>query len=358
MLDDINDEPAIIKTLLDEYLSGTKIKNIDIAINSISKIYIIASGSSRNAGNVAKSFIESSAQIPVIVEHASEFAVRNPVLSKDDLVIFVSQSGETADVLAALQTAKNKGSFTFAVTNNPESTIHNTADEAMFIYAGKETSIPATKSFIAQLVCLYIIGIYLGEKFNLISSETITEYKKIISEMPEKIAKIISNTEETDKIAEKLFAAKSLIILGKGQNFGLAEEAALKIQETCYINAASYPTGEFLHGHLALVDESCPVISIITKYEHDNHVISTGNTIKLIKKREAEVFIVKDESDDYVTQKLSDYNTEFLNITEDGKDFSSVYTAVVLHLLAYKMAVRLGHDVNNPRSLSKTVSND
>lgn len=359
MLSDIKDEPKIIKKLVKVYIpAGKAVQNVKINLEKISKIYIIASGSSRNAGNITKYFIELITQIPVTVEHASEFATRNPVLFPDDLVIFVSQSGETSDVFSALQAAKLKGAYTFAITNNETSAIHKTADSAMFIHAGKEISIPATKSFTAQLICLYITGIYLAERNKTISAEQINFYKQKIYQMPEMIEKLISNTEEINEIAKKLYDKKSLIILGKGENFGLAEESALKIKETCYINTGSYPTGEFLHGHLAMLDENCPVISIITKCETNetNFNIAIGNTISLIKKRNAQVFIVKGAADLYTISKFAEYNVEYLNISEFDKEFSTVYSAVVLHLLANKMAELLGHDVNNPRSLSKTVS--
>jgi len=381
MLNDIKDEPEIFKKLAEVYLpEGKPVQNININLEKISKIYIIASGSSRNAGNITRYFIESIAQIPVTVEHASEFSTRNPVLSSNDLVIFVSQSGETSDVLAALQVAKTKGAYTFAVTNNETSTIHTTADSAMFIHAGKEISVPATKSFASQLVCLYIMGIYLAERHCeqseaihqplnnkwIASSQAprndirilIESYKQKIHQMPQKIEKLISNTEEIDKIAQKLHDKKSLIILGRGQNFGLAEECSLKIKETCYINAGGYPTGEFLHGHLAMLDENSPVISIITKYGHDeaNYTLAVGNTMQLIKKRNADVVIVKDAADSYINSKFSEFSVEYLNISEFNEEFSPVYSAVVLHLLTYKMAELLGNDVNNPRSLSKTVS--
>lgn len=362
MLSDIKDEPEIFKKLAQFYLpTGKPVENIRINLEKISKIYIVASGSSRNAGNITRYFIESAAQISVTVEHASEFATRNPVLSSDNLVIFVSQSGETSDVLSALHVAKTKGAYTFAVTNNETSTIHNSADSAVFIYAGKETSIPATKSFASQLICLYIIGIYIAEKNKTSSAVQIESYKQKIHQLPEKIEKLILNTKEIDKIAEKLHNKKSLIILGRGQNFGLAEECALKIKETCYINTGGYPTGEFLHGHLAMLDENSPVISIITKcglQDEANYTLSTGNTMQLIKKRDADVVIVKDFADSYIESKLSEFKAEYLNISEFDEDFSPVYSAVVLHLLAYKMAELLGNDVNNPRSLSKTVSNE
>ncbi len=359
MLNDIKDEPEILRKLAEVYLpAGKNVQNIEILLNEISKIYIVASGSSRNAGNIAKYFIESITRIPVIVEHASEFGTRNPVLYKDDLVIFVSQSGETSDVLAALQIAKNKGACTFAITNNSDSTIHKAADSAMFIHAGKETSIPATKSFIAQLVCLFILGVYIAEKNNKISPEEIQKFCTELNQMPEKLEKLISNTQQINSAAEKLFNTKSLVILGKGQGFGLADEAALKIKETCYINTAGYPTGEFLHGHLAMIDEGCPVVSILLKNDTINHNIAVGNTLKLINKRDAHVFAVKDVSDDYVSSKFAGHSVEYIDITASAEVFSSVYAAVVLHLLAYKMAELLGHDVNNPRSLTKTVSND
>lgn len=362
MLDDIKDEPQIIKTLAEKYLpEALPVHNIQIPTEQVSKIYIVASGSSRNAGNITRYFMEQAAQIPVIVEHASEFGERNPILSSNDVVIFVSQSGETADVSQALKIAKAKGAYTFAITNNEDSTIHKTADSAMFIHAGKEISIPATKSFMAQLVCLYMIGIYIAEKNASIPYEKIESYKQKIRQMPEKIAKLISgfsNNKENDKIAQKLSSYKSLIILGRGQNFGLAEEFALKVKETCYINTSGYPTGEFLHGHLAMLDENCPFVSIITKYDENesNYNFAVNNTVQIIKKRNPSVFIVKAKTDSFINSKLSEYDTEYINIDELDEDFSPVYSASALHLLSYKMAASMGHDVNNPRSLSKTVS--
>lgn len=361
MILDIKDEPQIIKKLAEVYLpSGKSVQNVEIQVENLSKIYIIASGSSRNAGNITRYFVESVSQIPVTVEHASEFSTRNPVLSSEDLVIFVSQSGETSDVLAALKVAQSKGAHTLAITNNEVSTIHKSANSAMFIYAGKEISVPATKSFAAQLVCLYIIGICLAEHKKTLSAEEIIGLKQKIYDMPKKIEKLILKTEEVNKIAQNLHDKKSLIVLGRGQNFGLAEEAALKIKETCYINASGYPTGEFLHGHLAMLDENAPVISIITKYGHDeeNYALCIGNTKQFIKKRNADVTVVKNAADNEINAKLSEYNVDYLNVSEFNEEFSPVYTAVVLHLLANKMAEILGHDVNNPRSLSKTVSGE
>lgn len=361
MLDDIKEEPAVIKKLAEKYLpAGMPVQNIFFKPGKISKIYIVASGSSRNAGNIARYFIETAAQIPVSVEHAGEFAERNPVLSSADLVIFVSQSGETSDVLDALKTAKTKGVYTFAITNNENSSIHKTVDSAMFIHAGTEKSIPATKSFTAQLICLYISGICLAEN-NKTLSEPMTEfYKEEIRQMPERIKKIISDTEKQDKIAAELCECKSLIVLGRGQNFGLAEEFALKIQETCYINAVGYPTGEFLHGHLAMLDENFPVVSVITKDENNNsdYMHAIDNTIQIIKKRNPPVFTVNDKADDFIKSKFSEFNVEHINIPELREYFSPVYSAVILHLLSFKIAKLLGHDVNNPRSLSKIVTDE
>ena len=359
MLSDIKEEPEIIRKLIKEYIpENCPVQNISIKKERISKIYIIASGSSRNVGNIARYFIEEVSKIPVCIEHASEFGERNPVLSPGDVVIFVSQSGETSDVLQALKIAKAKGVYTFAVTNNPESTIHKSADSAMFIHAGKEISIPATKSFLAQLLCLYILGIYFAETDKSLPEYEISIYKQQIYRMPEKIEKLISGTEEIDKVAEKLYQAKDLIVLGRGQNYGLAEEFALKIQETCYINSGGYPTGEFLHGHLAMLDNTTPVLSIITEAggSDSNYNLAVNNTVKIIEKRNPPVFVLKNKSDKTVQEKLSGHKVEYLNISEFDRGFSPVYSAVVLHLLSYKMAKLLGHDVNHPRSLSKTVS--
>ncbi|KKQ38286.1 MAG: Isomerizing Glutamine-fructose-6-phosphate aminotransferase [Candidatus Moranbacteria bacterium GW2011_GWF2_37_7] len=321
MLKDIKETPAALETLL---------KNTQITLKKdISKIYIAASGSSRNAANIARYFIEKITNIPVIVDYASEFAHRSVAMTQNDLFIPLSQSGETADVLSALKKAKDKGIATFAITNNENSTIYKSTDAGMLAYAGKETSIPATKSFTCQLMCLYLLGIHLAGK-----------QEQDLYKVPEKIAQFIDNCSELDSIAKQIKDFKSLIILGRGQNWAFAEEGSLKIKETTYINATGYPTGEFLHGHLAVLDENFPVISILTRCfdDADNYFLAIKNTEEIKKKRNP--ILIE------------------LRHGEENEFIAPFITAVMLQLLTYKTAILLGRDTDKPRSLNKVVEKE
>ncbi|OGI02915.1 MAG: hypothetical protein A2Y25_09890 [Candidatus Melainabacteria bacterium GWF2_37_15] len=321
MLKDIKETPAALETLL---------KNTQITLKKdISKIYIAASGSSRNAANIARYFIEKMANMPVIVDYASEFAHRSVAMTQNDLFIPLSQSGETADVLSALKKAKDKGIATFAITNNENSTIYKSTDIGMLAYAGEETSIPATKSFICQLMCLYLLGLHLAGK-----------QEQDLWKVPEKIASFIENCSELDSIAEQIKDFKNLIILGRGQNWAFAEEGALKIKETSYINATGYPTGEFLHGHVAVLDENFPVISILTRCFDDaeNYPLAIKNTEEIKKKRNPIMIELRHG--------------------EENEIIASFITAVMLQLLTYKTAMLLGRNVDKPRSLNKVVEKE
>lgn len=312
-----------------------QLKNTIINLEPLkfNKIYIAASGSSRNAANIAKYFIEKVVKTPVIVDYAGEFAHRSVAFGKNDLFIPLSQSGETADVLSALNKAKMSGVRTFAITNNENSSIHKLADSAIQAYAGTEKSIPATKTFTCQLMALYLLGMHLGKLHG-------TEIEKITDKIPEKISKFIEQEDQTDAIAEKIKSTKSLILLGRGQNHPLAEEGALKFKETTYINATGYPTGEFLHGHLALLDENFPVISILTRSfdDSENYPLAIKNTEEISQKRNP--ILIK------------------LSHNEENEIIAPFITAVMLQLLTYKTAMLLGRDVDNPRSLQKTVESE
>ncbi len=322
MLNDIKETPKVLETLLHNNQTEQKPPSAD-------KIYIAASGSSRNAANIAKYFIEKTANVPVIVDFAGEFAHRGVAITKNDLFVPLSQSGETADVLAALKKAKSAGARTFAVTNNENSTIHKLSDAGMPVYAGEEKSIPSTKSFTCQLMCLYLLGLHLGNK-----------YEPVLREVPEKISGFIETEDKTDGIAAEIKEYKNIILLGRGQNHALAEEGALKIKETSYINAASYPAGEFMHGHLAVLDSEFPVISILSRCFDDaeNYGLAIKNTRDIRQKRNPRII-------------------ELLH-SEENKIIAPFITAVMLQLLAYKTAMLLGRDVNRPRGLKKTVESE
>ncbi len=363
MLKDIQETPKVLTTLINTYLSvDSLVQNIHIKTETFSKIYIVASGSSKNTGSIAKCFLEKLTQVPVIVDFASEFAHSKPILSKTDLVIFISQSGETADVIAAMKITKKQSVYTVAITNNEESTIHKLADSSIFIHAGTEISIPATKSFTAQLFCLYVLGIHLAEKKQSIDEQILKSLKLLLKSTVFNVEKIIKDSENiiTKELANKIASSKNIVILGRNQNLGLAEEGALKIKETCYINTTGYPTGEFMHGHLAFLDEKDSVISIInnTNEQSSNYELTIKNTKKIQKKRGSSLIIIKDKNDKTIESEFVLGSVYFIDVPDLNQEFSPIFIGLILQILSYKTALILGNDTDNPRSLNKTVSSE
>lgn len=366
MIEDIKEQPEIVGKLAKKHLPPDKpVQEISLTIsdneiNTLAKIYIVASGSSRNAGNIAKYFIEDIAKIPVIVDYASEFAHRNPVLTKDDLFIAISQSGETADTLSALKLAQNRGIHTFALTNNPESSIYNLAQSKMNTDAGKETGIPATKSFTAQLISLYILALFLAEKRKTISKERIQKLKQELGSIKKKLAKFLENMDEITKIANKIKDFKNIVLIGRNYNFAVAQEGSLKIKETSYIDANGYPSGEFLHGYIAVIDKHIPVISIIPPEIpiNDTYKLAISNTEEIRKKRNPDLIIIKSAEDNKIQSNSLFSDTDFINIPQSSPEIFPIFAVASLQLLAFKIAEALGRDTNNPRSLTKSITKE
>ena len=365
MLEDILEQPEIISSLAKKYfpvnqpLQGLELNLSMHDIYNLNNIYIVASGSSRNAGNIVKYFMEHALKLPVIVDYASEFAHRAPAISKNDLFIAISQSGETADTYSALKIAVSKGAHTIAITNNPDSKIYRLSQSAIHIEAGKEKSIPATKSFIAQLITLYALTMYLGEKRSSVSGERMNRLKKELHATGEAVEEFIENSAFLDETAKKLSGLKSLAILGRGANHAAAQEGALKIMETSYIDATGYPTGEFMHGYVAMVDENAPVLSIILKDDKNmNYNLCLTNTEEIKKKRNPDLIIIKSDNDKDIEQRPLLKDSLFLEIPSFSQEISSIFVVVLFQLLALKIANILNLDVNNPRSLSKAIENE
>lgn len=362
MLEDIKEQPNILKTLAEKFFSS---ENSQLHINlneeqikNISKIYIVASGSSKNAGTIAKYFIEKLTRIPTEADFASEFAHRDPVLKPNDVVILISQSGETADTFAALKIAKNMNVHTIAITNNPESKIHKVADSAIEVQAGKEISIAATKSFTAQLMILYGLSLHLAEIRQ--SCRNIQQIKQELLDMSGPLNTIIEKYEDKHSIAEKISQYKSLVIVGRNINYGTAQEGALKIKETSYIDANGYPSGEFLHGYVAVVDEEAPLVSIIMKDPDNipNYRLAISNTESIKKKRNPELIIIKSESDKDIEDNLLFKGSKFINMPDCSEEVSPLCVTVYLQILAFNIARALQRDINNPRALTKAVTSE
>ncbi|MFA6989004.1 MAG: SIS domain-containing protein, partial [Candidatus Gastranaerophilaceae bacterium] len=359
---EINEQPSVISGLVKKYLPpNMPVANIDLnmtneEIKNISQIHIIASGSSRNVGNIAKYIMEKYADIPTEVEYASEFAHRKPSLHKNDLVIAISQSGTTEDTYSALKMATEKGVHTLALTNVPESKIHKLGQSKMEVGAGKENSIAATKSFTAQLVNLYALAVHLGEKKGVLSFEQSNKIKEELRQVKPNLERFLSNTPQIEQAANVIKDSKNTILLGRGINSSVVQEGALKIKETTYIDANGYPSGEFLHGHMAVTDKTTPVISIIVPdKDKENYNLSIANTEHIKQRRNPNLVIIKNEKDKTIEEQKAFKNAAFINIPQSSEDISPIYTVTALQLIALKTAEALGRDIDHPRDLTKSV---
>ncbi|MEI7474065.1 MAG: SIS domain-containing protein [bacterium] len=362
MLNEIKEQPQVLKELIEKFVKtdfiDLKFPELDKKIASLRNIYIVASGSSRNVGIIAAYAFEKYSRIPAKVEFASEFAHRELNLTESDLVLAISQSGETADTLAALKKAKENGAITFALTNNPNSKIHKLADCAMIVGAGEEKSIAATKSLTAQLINIYFLSLYFGLTKKAIDIDLWKSLTSELKKLPVNLQKIIENIDEIEQVTEKIKNSKNLVILGRGINYGSACEAALKIKETCYIDANGFPTGEFLHGYVAVVDEAIPVISIIHKGKRSvsKFKLAVGNTESIKIKRNPPMIIFTNVSKSEFEKNETLKDSLIICIPDCHEEFSAFYYIVLFQLIAYKTALLLGREIEKPRGLTKAVT--
>ncbi len=314
------------------------------------RIIIVACGTSYHAGLVGEYLIEDLARIPVEVEYASEFRYRNPIIKKNDVVIAISQSGETADTLAALKLAKEKGAFIYGINNVVGSSIARITDAGSYTHAGPEIGVASTKAFTAQLTILSLIAIKLGKHNGNLSAERFNALTHELDSIPELVQETLDTTaEEVIKIAEKYKDVTNALYLGRGYNFPSALEGALKLKEISYIHAEGYPAAEMKHGPIALIDENMPVVIIATKTGHYEKVVSNAQEIKA---RKGQIIAVVNKGDKDV-RKIADYVIEVPNSSEE---FTPILAAIPLQLLSYYVAVKLGKNVDQPRNLAKSVT--
>lgn len=314
------------------------------------RIIIVACGTSYHAGLVGEYLIESLAKIPVEVEYASEFRYREPIIYDTDIVIAISQSGETADTLAALKLAKEKGAFIYGINNVVGSSIARVTDAGSFTHAGPEIGVASTKAFTAQLTVLSMIAIKLGKHNGRLSKERFNSLIAELDNIPELVKKTLENTaEKVEEIAEYYKNSKNILYLGRGYNYPSAIEGALKLKEISYIHAEGYPAAEMKHGPIALIDENMPVVVIATRYGHYEKVVSNAMEIKA---RKGQLIAVVNEGDTEM-KKLADFTIEVPNCSEE---FSPVLIAIPLQLLSYQIAVKLNRNVDQPRNLAKSVT--
>lgn len=357
MLKEIYEQPNVIKdTYRGRLLANEGIiqmagveDNLEKFLNA-DRIIIVACGTSWHAGLVAEYVIEEFARISVEVEYASEFRYRNPIINKNDVVIAISQSGETADTLAAIKLAKENGAFVFGVCNVVGSSISRETNAGAYTHAGPEIGVASTKAFTTQITILTMLALRLGKAKGSISTSDFHRYLQELEVIPEKVAETLLATNDiTKEIAVKFKEATNCLYLGRGYNFPVALEGALKLKEISYIHAEGYPAAEMKHGPIALIDEHMPVIVIAPKQGHYDKVVSN---IQEIKSRSGKIIAVVTKGDTQV-KGLADH---IIEIPETSDALSPLITTIPLQLLSYHIAVLRGCNVDQPRNLAKSVT--
>ena len=356
MLKEIYEQPSVIK---DTYrgrlhanegiiqMAGVE-DNLEKFLNA-QRILIVACGTSWHAGLVAEYIFEEFARIPVEVEYASEFRYRNPVINPGDILIAISQSGETADTLAAIKLAKERGAFVFGVCNVVGSSISRETNAGAYTHAGPEIGVASTKAFTTQITVLTMIALRLAKAKGTMSNSDFHRYLQELELIPEKVAKALETNEKAKAIAAEFKDAPNCLYLGRGYNFPVALEGALKLKEISYIHAEGYPAAEMKHGPIALIDEHMPVIVIAPRQGHYDKVVSN---IQEIKSRSGRIIAIVTEGDVQV-RELAEYVIE---IPDTIDALSPLLTTIPLQLLSYHIAVMRGCNVDQPRNLAKSVT--
>ena len=353
MLKEIYEQPNAIRETIGSRLKlneKTDFSDIDISkdyLETISRIYIVACGTAMHAGLTGKKFIENLCHIPVEVDVASEFRYRNPIVNEKTLCIFISQSGETADTIAALKLCKNNGAKTLAVSNVIGSSITREADYTVYTHAGPEIAVASTKAYTSQVVLLGILAIYLAEILESTDTETLENLKKDILDLPAKIETSLKTAESVKSFAKKIHNEKDIFFIGRGTDYNVALEGSLKLKEISYIHAEAYASGELKHGPIALIEKGITVISILTD---EKLVEKSISNIQEVITRGAKTFIITN---------LDLSNSEFDNIITIEKTnplIAPILSVIPLQLLAYYISKEKGLDVDKPRNLAKSVT--
>ena len=355
MLKEIFEQPAVMHDVMrgrvrleEGRLCLGGIEDYIDRLKQAKRIVICACGTSWHAGLIGEYLIEEFARIPVEVDYASEFRYRNPIVGVDDVVIVISQSGETADTLAALRTAKEKGALVMGICNVVGSTIARETLCGMYTHAGPEVGVASTKAFTAQVIMLYMLALALSKGRTISNEEIVLNLKELVS-IPEKAARILELDGQIKSIAERFKDAKNVLYLGRGFNFPVALEGALKLKEISYIHAEGYPAAEMKHGPIALIDEDMPVIFIATR---DNTYTKILSNIEEVRSRKGRVIAIANEGD----QEISRLAEHVIYIPQASGPITPLLTVIPLQLLAYHIATLRGCNVDRPRNLAKSVT--
>jgi glucosamine--fructose-6-phosphate aminotransferase (isomerizing) len=356
MLKEIFEQPQTIYDCLrgrvlpehDEIVMRGIDNHLDAFLNA-SRIVMVGCGTSWHAALIAEYIFEELCRIPVEVEYASEFRYRNPVINEGDVIIAISQSGETADTLVALESAKEKGAFIFGVVNAVGSSIARLSHAGAYTHAGPEIGVASTKAFTGQLAALTMMALKIGYKKGTINQERYTKLVRELYAVPEKVKEILADTSHIKKIAEKYATASDFLFLGRGYNFPVALEGALKLKEISYIHAEGYPAAEMKHGPIALVEETLPVVFVAT---HDSYYEKIVSNVQEIKARKGKVIAVATEGDQQISQMADDV----MFVPACDEIIAPLLSVIPLQLLSYYAGVAKGLDVDKPRNLAKSVT--
>ena len=356
MLKEIYEQPKTIfdclrgrlDITLEDIIMGGVQSHIE-SLKNANRIIIIACGTSWHAGLVAEYIIEELCRIPVEVEYASEFRYRNPIVNKGDVIFAISQSGETADTLVAIERAKEQGAIIFGVLNVVGSSIARISHAGAYTHAGPEIGVASTKAFTAQLVVLTMIALKIAKEKKSISNERFVHLLNELNAVPSKVEKILSDISDIKKIAAKTANASSFLYLGRGYNFPVALEGALKLKEISYIHAEGYPAAEMKHGPIALVDENLPVIFVATMDSYHEKVVSN---IQEIKARKGKLIAVVTEGD----QSILTLTEDIIQVPAADEIIAPILNVIPLQLLSYYIGISRGIDVDRPRNLAKSVT--
>lgn len=354
MLKEINEQPDAVKTtIMPRIVDGMPdFSSDDIDTKSLAKyrkIFIVACGTAMHAGMVGKYVIEKMARVPVIVDIASEFRYRDPLMSEEDLVIVISQSGETADTLEVVKLAKKTGAKTLAIVNVKGSSIARESDFVIYTHAGPEISVASTKAYMVQVAVMYLLAFSIAKDNGKITEEKCKEYTNALVNMPAMIEEAIALNEKCQYAASKILNAESLLYIGRGLDYALSMEGSLKLKEISYIHSESYAAGELKHGTISLITDNMPVIAVAT--QHDL-VEKTVSNIKEVKARGAMVVLVLAHDID-VEEEVADL---IIRLPETIDELMPMVAAVPLQMIAYYTSVLKGCDVDKPRNLAKSVT--
>jgi glutamine---fructose-6-phosphate transaminase (isomerizing) len=356
MLKEIFEQPrAVIDTIrgrLIEEQGDVAFENVKLdrsVLKEIRRIFLIACGTSYHAALVGKFLIEGLSRIPVEADIGSEFRYRNPVIGEGDMLVAISQSGETADTLAAMREAKRRGARTLAICNVVESSLARDADGVIYSHAGPEIGVASTKTFVTQLILLFLLAVRIGRERGALSAKDGARLIKELVRVPHLMEETLKTSKAVAQIARKYLHARDFLYLGRGINYPIALEGALKLKEISYVHAEGYPAGEMKHGPIALIDREMPVVVLATRNEVYDKVLSN---IEEVKAREGKVIALASPSDQAILQKVDDVIT----IPETLPSLTPILLTIPLQLLAYYMADFKGTDVDQPRNLAKSVT--